>query len=236
MVKLFRNFSKTQKSTFIVCFVLILLSIAAGIITRNSYARITMNDDAYHDALLSVDEEYAKGFDEEEGLAYIAEKSIQDFDEYFDYVFKAKCLDTINCSGCQKHILQVISTIRGDIDETGNNIACYKLSRFYASEDKSHMIYDPTEDVPLKAGKTYLIFANKRDYDEDYQKTLECNEYVSIGTTPTAFVLDDEQTTYIDINKDKTFATYDDKYYTCFSQEALDHINKFAKEIINHYC
>ena len=103
-------------------------------------------------------------------------------------------------------------------------------------EDK--LIYSSYDNsLPLQKDNEYLIFSEKRCYDEDYQKTLECNEY-SMGLRnvgPTAFILNKTQQDFINISDGIHYGDLKDKYYTCFSQKALDNVNKVSAEIICQY-
>ncbi len=236
---MFKNLSKNQKSTIIVCFVLIIFSVAAGIITRCSYSKISLEITAYDNAKLDFTEDYIEIHDKANIFSCEAKNAISNLDKYNNSIFEIKCISVEYCYYCIKYNAKVINTIKGETDETGKNIILYEFGGgFYTNPDKASLGYSPYSDtLPLKENKNYLVFANKRDYCYEYQQTLDCNEY-SIGVmtnSPTVFALDEEQTTFIDINKDKIYSSLNDKYYICFSQEALDHINMFAKDIIDYY-
>lgn len=216
-----------------------IFSIITGIITRCSYSRISLNKKAYDTATLVFSEDYVKFHDKTNIFSCETKNAISDLDKYNNSIFEIKCISVEYCFYCIKYNAKVINTIKGETDETGNSIILYEFGGgFYTNPDKASMGYSPYSDtLPLKENKNYLVFANKRDYCYEYQRTLDCNEY-SIGvmaSSPNVFVLDEEQTTFIDINKDKIYSSLNDKHYICFSQEALDHINTFAKDIIDYY-
>ncbi len=218
----------------IICLALIIIGIVFGVFTKSSFLKLTEDEKSILSAELLIDEGTATGIDESYiGLDF---KTAKRELEKYSYVFRVKCIDSQLCYCCTKHTVTVIDTIKGNINENGNDIVIYQLGSFDKYNDAlSFNSYDYT--MPLKAGKEYIVFAEKRDYYEDYQITLKSNEY-SLGmkeSAPTAYILNDTQKGYSDISRDKTYSDIKHLYYLCFSQKALDNINNVAKQVISYY-
>ena len=235
MVKLFKNLSKNQKSTLIVLMILIVFSISLGVATRLSYSRLSLNEEAYNDAKLSFTSQYANETDENI-MGYSVEGAKHELENACDYIFEIRCLNVEHCYETTKYNVEVLKTVKGDIDESGKNIVIYH-AQFFENVDNLMSFFDIDGSIPLKQGKKYLVFLNKMNYNNIYQRTLDHNEYYLevFVDHPVAYALDEIQSTYIDIERDKTFSSLEDKSYICFSQEALDHINQFSTEMIEYY-
>lgn len=231
---MFKNKSEIQKAGIILCTIIIICGLIFAAAARISYSKMSQNPVYVNNAVIVFDEESAEYIDyENTALTYdILNQEL----ESYSCIFKVKIKSIEYCYNCTKYTILILNSIKGN-EKEGNNAVLYQ----WAGIDKyeNELIFRSMDNsMPLKINKEYLIFAEKRDYYEKYQDTLECNEY-SLGlksSAPTAFILNETQTDYININSDLTYADLEDKYYTCFSQEALDNINKVSKEIINEYC
>ncbi|MGN1421612.1 MAG: hypothetical protein ACI4XC_08870 [Eubacterium sp.] len=218
------------------CCLAIAVGVTLGVFTRGSFLKLTQDKDSVSNAVIFIDEELADASD--------YQYAEMDFDsakyelDRYSYAFRVKCIDAQPCYHCMKFTVNVIDTVKGDIDEKGNSIVLYQWLGFDKYTETELAFNSPDFSMPLKIGKEYLIFAEKRDYYKDYQRTLQSNEYSLglMGICPTAFVINDTQENYADISTDKVYSDIEDLYYLCFSQEALDNINKTSKQIISYYC
>lgn len=234
---MFKNFS-LRKGVVAACVILIALGAVLGTVTRRSYIGTALDDNAYKNADLGISAEYAAEYDDDISRYYSdIGKVIDCLDKNCEYAFEIDCLAVEHCYNATKYKVKVENTVKGDIDETGKEITVYQSCMFQASSDGRLLFNNVDISAPLKVGDSYLIFVNKKEYMEEYQRTLGCNEYcLDIFTdAPTAYVLNKKQTEFIDVSKDKTFSALDGKYYFCFSSQALDKINFIAENIKKHY-
>lgn len=233
---MFKIISKNQKNALILSAILIAFAVIAGIITRLSYSTLSLNNEAYNSAKLDFTAEHAEEYDEAI-MNYNLDLALREYDQNCDHIFKVRVLSVEHCYGCTKYNAEVLKTVKGDIDETGKNITLYHAAWFSADSDNSLVYSEFDYSFPLKPGKDYLVFTNKKDYIDEYQSTLECNEYVIDPFTyhPAIYALDEPQSDFVDLNKDKTLADVKNQHYICFSQEALEHMNRFAGEVIEYY-
>ena len=219
-----------------ICCLTILTGIIFGILTKCSYLKLTQDKSSISNAVLFMDEDMANALDYQYSEINL-DSAKYELDRY-SYAFRVKCIDAQPCYHCMKFTVNVIDTVKGDIDEKGNSIVVYQWLGFDKYTETELAFNSPDFSMPLKIGREYLIFAEKRDYYIDYQKTLSGNEYSLglMGMCPTAFVIDDTQEDYADISNDKVYSDIEDLYYLCFSQKALDNINKASNELISYYC
>lgn len=235
MVKLFK-LSGIQKITTIVCIGIILVGMTFGILTKCTFSRLSEEKTSYDNAKLYFDEQTALYIDEMYNKTSF-EEALLILDEY-DYIFKVKCISSEHCYQCTKFNAEVTDTVKGVIDETGNEIVLYQWVSFEETDDGVFAFNSPDNSLLLKEGNEYLVFCQKRDYYPEYQKKLNCNEY-SIALTssvPSAYLLNKYQQDYIDLSKDTTYSDIEDLSYACFSKESLSDINKLSEKIIDHYC
>ncbi len=221
-----------QKTIAVIMSIITLIALIFGIITRNSYLSLSQNKNELSSAEIQLSEDWVNEYN------YIY--SNIDYDtalaelEQCEYIFCVKCIDSEVCYNCIKYTMEVIKTIKGDIEESSNEIILYQLVCFDFSKQGISFI-SPDNSLPLKIDKEYLIFTNKRNYYEDYQKTLDKNEYSLClsGNFPTALIINERQDKYINVKEIKNYSDIEDCYYMCFDKEALKNINEVSRQIIN---
>lgn len=230
---MFSKMSFQRIILLIVC-IFIVGAILLGIITRISYSTESKDINSILKAEVTFEEDLISQVDELRSTTTY-EQALADLDQN-EYVFYAKCLDQEVCYGCIKFSLEVIETLKGDIQETGKKIILYQLIKFDFVNNNIYFL-SPDYTMPLQEGKTYLLFANKRNYDTAYQKTLQENEYslAITGAFPTALVVNDTQNEYINPDTVKRYGDIKDLYYICFNETAMKNINELCNKIIKHY-
>lgn len=228
--------SGIQKITVWICTTLTVIGTAFGILTKSSFLHLSEQPAAYDNAVLDFSEDAMMEIDAIADFASL-EQAKDSLDKY-PYAFIVRCTDTQHCYQCTKFTAEVLKTIKGDVDETGRTITLYQWV-FFEKRDKNRLVFSTPEfSLPLAEGKEYLVFAIGREYYEGYRKTLAYNEY-SMGCSsyaPCAYIINDTQKDYIRLNENSTYSEISDKYYLCFSENALKKVNKLSKEVINYYC
>ena len=235
MVKLFKRFGTHQNIAFLICILFIISAIAIGQITKASYQHLSDDPDITANARLY--------FSEDDKYTYDYYSTMLDFDEAvnelnsYEYIFLVEVINTQSCYLCELINAHVVKTIKGNVNEDGNDIILYQWSSFQIDDRETLSLRIVDQSLPIKENKRYLVFARKKNYCKEYQSKLKCNEY-SIelqGMAPTVYVVNETQKSYLNFQTDKTFASVSDKYYICFSQEALDNLNNTTKKIIEYF-
>lgn len=192
MVRLFKV-SYSNKIAAIICTAIILVGVVFGIFTKYNFSHLSEFQSSYDNALFEIADEDKYVIDEmsnktsyEEALCLLNE---------MDYIFKVKCLSTEHCYECTKYNVKVLDTIKGSIDETGNDIVLYQWVWFQNPDDSHLSFSSPDFSLPLQEKQEYLVFAQKRNYCKAYQNTLKSNEYaIPIrGSVPNVYVISDKQ-------------------------------------------
>lgn len=223
-----------QKTVAIIASIIILVALIFGVIARNSFSALSQSKSELLNAKLQLSEDLS--------YEYNNIYSYVDYDfaitelEQSECIFYAKCIDSELCFDCIKYNMNVIKTIKGDCEETSKEIILYQLLCFDFSKQGITFI-SPDNSLPLKIGEEYLIFANKKDYYEGYQKTLDKNEYaLSLsGSFPTAIIVNEIQNEYINIHEVEKYSDIKNLYYMCYDKASLDNINEITSQVINHF-
>ncbi len=228
-----KNKSEIQRIGIAVCAVIIIGSLIFSAFARLGYSRLSQDKANIDNATLSFNEE-AVSYIDYENTTVTYEELKQELENY-SCVFKVKVNDLEYCHQCLKFTVEIMQCIKGDESE-GNTAVLYQLGGITAYDDS--LIYESYDNsMPLKIGGEYLVFADKRDYDEDYQATLDCNEYslALMGSGPSAFILNEVQQDYITSPSEIKYSDLSGIYYTCFSQSALDNLNDLSAQIAADY-
>lgn len=227
---------RIQKISIIICVLLVLLGATVGIFVNSTFLRLSLNKDSYDNAVVEYDESMVYYTDNMANKTSVDE-ALYILDET-ENAFVIECIGLEHCYNCTKYNAKVKKTIKGKSDETGKQIVLYQWVSFDKYNDTSLIFASPDNSLPLIEGKEYLVFVRKRNYCKEYQNTLDCNEYSLDlkSPVPTAYIVNDTQKDYIDINKDKTFKAIKDKYYMCYSEESLKDINCLSKKVVEHFC
>lgn len=235
MVKLCKLL-RIQKLSIIICVLLVLLGATVGIFVNSTFSRLSLNQESYDNAVVEYDESMVYYTD------YMVNKTSIDEAVYIldeiESAFVIECISIEHCYNCTKYNARVINTIKSKTDETGKEIVVYQWVSFDKYNDTSLIFASPDNSLPLIEGKEYLVFVRKRNYCKEYQNTLDCNEYSMDlkSPVPTAYIVNDTQKDYIDVNRDKNFKAIKDKYYMCYSEESLKNINYLSKKVVEHFC
>lgn len=222
-----------QKVIAVIISVIILIAFIFGIVTRESYLFSSRDKSKISTAELQLSEDFSSEYNN----IY----SSVDFDtalselEQSKHIFYAKCIKSEICYDCIKHTMRVIKTIKGDTEETSKEIVLYQLLCFDFHNQKIIFV-SPDNTLPLKEGKEYLIFANKRDYYDEYQKRLNKNEYSLClsGCFPTSLIVNETQNEYVNVSQAKNYSDVENLYYMCYNKTSLNNVNNISQKIINH--
>lgn len=226
-------FTSYQKiSVSIICTLCVLMTIF-GIVNKQSYNLITTDNSAFDNAVLfdyTSFEEQENNFFENLNTEYINTK-LQEADSVFVGTIK----EFKNQYECLKYLIDIDQVVKGENINKDDTVVLYEYSHFILNEnDELSYFQTVTKNLPLISGKQYLIFAQKLEYEKDYQDTLEYEEYRIFDAEINTFCLTDNQTKPLNSNS-KYFKDIKNNEYICFSQKAIDNVNSIKKEIIDIY-
>lgn len=224
-----------QKAGALACCIIVIAGLVFGILTKRSFTDLTAAQENILNASVMIDQAAVDDMDER--YFYLDfETALFEF-EYRSYIFEIQCVSSEICYDCIKHTVTVTKTLKGSVDETGNTIVLYQWGGFEKADTGELVFTSYDNSLPLKAGCTYLVCADKRAYCDAYQAKLAGGEY-SLGLTgnaPAAYIVSDVQSGYIHTDTVQTYSDIQDFYYMCFSQKALDNINSVTEKMIAYY-
>lgn len=209
-----------------VTLVAIVFSVIFGVITRHSYKSF----DSYDEAIVETT-------DNEFTIDYISYKKVKKQLDEISYAFVIDVKKTQQTYQSTKTYGKVKEVIKGDKSYKGQNIAVYE-SCFMSYYNNSQQLYFRsmnTLSIPMQVGKTYLVFADKINYDAAYAQTLECDEFrTDLDYFMYSFPLEMqiESITYKD---GLTFGEIKDKCYICYTQEGAEKLEKIKEKILEEY-
>lgn len=91
-----------------------------------------------------------------------------------------------------------------------------------------------TKNLPLQKNKQYLLFAERLEYENDYQQTLKHKEFRIFDAEISTFCITNNQDKALKSNA-KQFRDIKNNEYICFSSKALNNINSIKRKIIDMY-
>ncbi len=206
--------------------------IVFGIFNQQSFNRVT-SDSSFPGAKLpdySYYQNDTNAVTESLTASYIIDKL-----KNADSVFVCTVEKTTNQYECLKHDITIDKVIRGENIQTGDKAVFYEYSNFILdSNGDLSFNQSVTLNVPLKAQKQYLVFAQAMNYKQGYQETLPCREFRIFDAEIDTFFLDGDQTQPLDPTV-KTYAEIQDCEYICFSQKGLENLNSIKQTLFDMY-
>ena len=231
-----------------VCYPLILgvviAALVIGVATRISYRNIPEEE-----AIYTIQEhwEYNKEADEMQYKGLVVDNLVKDIDEKKILkelkskkdcdVFIVKVKKHIKNYETTKTTATVKRVIKGDENELNNDIIIYEPNFFqYSVKNKNLFFYSVnTLNNLMIPENEYLIFVERLNYDEAYQKKLLNNEYkVDIDLTLYSFPLE-YNCEFIEKEKIKTYTDFKHIDYICFNREQAHKLDFIRKNIIKEY-
>ena len=231
-----------------VCYPLILgvviAALVIGVATRISYRNIPEDE-----AIYTIQEhwEYNKEADEMQYKGLVVDNLVKNIDEKkISKELKRKKDCDVFIVKVKKHIKNYETTkttatvkrvIKGDENELNNDIIIYEPNFFqYSVKNKNLFFYSVnTLNNLMIPENEYLIFVERLNYDEAYQKKLLNNEYkVDIDLTLYSFPLE-YNCEFIEKEKIKTYTDFKHIDYICFNREQAHKLDFIRKNIIKEY-
>lgn len=226
-------FTVFQKISVSIISALCILTVMFGLFNRQSYNLITTDNSAFDNAILydyiSFEEE-ENNFSESIDVEYI-NSQLQDADTIIVGTVK----DIKNQYECLRYTINIDKIIKGKNINIHETVVLYEYSHFILNENNELAYYQTvTKNLPLQNNQQYLIFAERLEYENDYQQTLKHKEFRIFDAEINTFCLTNNQEDALKSNA-KQFKDFKNNEYICFSSKALDNINSIKQKIIDMY-
>lgn len=224
--------------TFIV--ILFISSLILGFITKSSFSDSFLDSENRNNAIVSsrktdvISYQPDKKPDEENeitGVDTIAYELLNsDIIVEAEAVEEAKFLHQASLS-----TLKVKHVYKGDIKE-GMLFDFYQPIFFSTSTGNNDMLFLTNMSFfnLMQAGKTYIVFANKRDLSEIYEKTIEKKVYKFVNINISWFLKEMTNPPILSENENNiiTYGEIKDNEFMCFSNKQRESINNFKRSIM----
>lgn len=223
---------------------IVIAALVIGVATRISYRNISEDEAIYTiqenwEYNKEADEMQYKGLVVDNLVKYIDEKKIlkelkskKDCD-----IFIVEVKNHIKNYETTKTTATVKCVIKGDENELDNNIIIYEPNFFqYSVKNKNLFFYSVnTLNNLMIPQNEYLVFVERLNYDESYQKILSYNEYkVDVELTLYSFPLE-YNCEFIEKESIKTYADFKHMDYICFNREQANKLDLIRKSVINEF-
>ncbi len=220
--------TKAHKISSIIIAIVMLIACIIGVATRLSYKVFDPNVAIYELENINVNIE---------AIERIELESVLNDLEAAESVFVVYVKKSERCYQTTKVTTKVNKVIKGNPNEVDKKIVIYEPNFLDYSKSNKRLYYFPINHINnmMIENKEYLIFCNKIDYADSYQKTLKCNEYVvewdwHLYSFPIEYeadyIVNRENLTYKDIKK------FD---YICFDLKDANKIDTIRKSILDEY-
>lgn len=231
-----------------VCYPLI-LGIVIGALVIGLATRISFRDISEDEAIYTVEEywELNKKTDELEYKGYVVdylmnnineEKILKELSSNKNYdVFVIEVKNHVKNYETTKTTAAVKRVIKGDKSELNKDIIIYEPNFFqYSAKNKSLIWYSVnTLNNLMIPKKDYLVFVERLNYDEAYQKNLIHNEYkVDVDLSLYSFPLE-YNCEFVEESNLKTYADFKHLDYICFNREQAEKLDSIRKDVIDKY-
>lgn len=125
--------------------------------------------------------------------------------------------------------LKVKKVFKGDA-KVGSLIEFYETAAFTVWGDNDNVSFiNQTLFSPMQEGKSYIIFAKKKDYHPLYEKALGKAVYVAVDLDVAWFRTDTTEPPVLSQKKEYTFGETKDLEFLCCSKKQRDGILAFKK-------
>ncbi len=218
-----------MKKFFAVFFILLLaVSVAFSVATRRSFTDYSNDENVQNRAVLNYISTGIPGKDVDES---------DDFQPSVEHLLDAQLIAEVEPGGKAKweyeaclDTLKIKKVYKGDA-KPGELIDCYNKA-FFDEFNGKWIFGNVYHFMPMQEGKTYIIFADKKDYHPAYEQTLERKVYVMKCDDVSFFGTDMTEPPVL--SKKKEYLYKDVKYYEfiCYSEKQRDGINQFKKDVI----
>lgn len=222
--------TKAHKISFTIIAVTLSVACLIGIATRLSYKQSDSDEAIYYSYNKQSNITVVEELNEKQVLY-----DLKNAESVFVVTVK-KSERNYDTTKTTVHVNQVI---KGDQNELDNDIVIYEANFFSYAKAIKQLYYYPINHINnlMQPDKEYLVFCEKIDYAESYQKTLVNTEYIvewewSLYSFPLEY-----EPNHISLNSDenmkyKDFKDYD---YICFNEKDAKKIDNIRKKVIAEY-
>lgn len=220
--------SKVHKISVAVMCLALVFAVVLGVATRNSYQYLDRDN-----GIVTKQIEYTqKRIDE-----LTVDKTIKNLKKSdFSFVITVKSSENICESTKVTAVIDEI--IKGEGEQVGNAIVIHEPNFFWQTKNSSENSYYYLNYVNnlMQVNKQYLVFVNKVEFSEAFQKTLEHTEYVvELEELLYAFPLNSSVTAISPEPMEVTYTEIKEFDYFCYSEADAVKLNEIKNKVLEYF-
>ncbi len=219
--------SKTHKISFLIIVFSLIIAIIFGIITRNSYKYLDLDN-----AVFAANSDYT-----EEIVSKLNSQSIINQLDKANSAFVVTVKSSENIRQCTKTTVTVEKVIKGDDEVVNSDIVIYEPNFIYYNKASKEPYYYWVNHLNnlMQIDEQYLVFANKMEYSDSYQNTLDNSEYlVNIGWLLYSFPIHNE-IEYIECNEITDYGNVKTSDYFCYTEKQKNILEEIRIKVLEKY-
>lgn len=220
--------SKIHKISVAVMCLALAFAIILGVATRNSYRYFDRDN-----GVVTKEIKYTKKYLDK----LTVEKLIEELKKV-EFAFVVTVNDSENIYESTKVTAVIDEIIKGDGEQVGNTIIIHEPNFFWYTKrsDENSYYYMNYVNNLMQKGKQYLVFVDKVEFSEAFQKTLKYTEYaVEVEGSLYAFPLN----SYVEVISPeprevayKEIKQYD---YFCYSEADGEKLNEIKNSVLEYF-
>lgn len=214
-------------SIAVMCFAMV-FAVTLGVATRNSYQYFDRDK-----GVVTKEIKYTnKQIDE-----LTVEKLVKKLKKV-EFAFVVTVNDSENICESTKVTAVINEIIQGDGEQVGNTIVIHEPNFFWytkRSGENSYYYVNYVNNI-MQENKQYLVFVDKVEFSEAFQKTLKHTEYaVEVEDFLYAFPLNSTVNAIQSEPKEVTYNEIKEYDYFCYNKADAEKLNEIKNEVLEYF-
>lgn len=216
--------TKLHKALITIVSVLLVFAVVFGVVTRKSYKHVNP-DDVMVNILNNSAAECVKDVEFNSLIKQLESRSCA-------FVVTVEKNEFVHQA--EKTTVTVDKVIKGDTKIVNQKIVIFEPNHISYHYSYSYYFINNVNNI-MQPGKQYLVFPDKIKYSEEFEKTLEYQEYIIEWNLPLySFPVNNkvERVPFTDIVPYRDIKNYD---YFCYTEEEVNHLEDIRVKVLEKY-
>lgn len=220
--------SKVHKISIAVMCISLVFAIVLGVLTRNSYQYFDRDN-----GVVTKEVEYTKKNIDKLTVEELIKKL-----KKVEFAFVVSVNESENISESTKVTATIDEIIKGDGEQIGNTIIIHEPNFFWytkRSGENSYYYLNYVNNI-MQKDKQYLVFVDKVEFSEAFQKTLKYTEYaVEVEDFLYAFPLNSSVEVIPSEPREVAYSEIKQYDYFCYSESDAEKLSEIKNAVLEYY-